>query len=378
MQRKISRKELYKLIWAKPLNTVSKDLKISDSLLRKICEDQNIPMPKAGYWSKVKHNKEVKIPCLPLHSKNKDDTINIEEYLFKQKNGSQYWIFQRGKKIQKEFPKDCIVPSKLSRPHPLVKSAKVYLNAQRPSRWQGFEDVITTRSGDLHFSVTKANLKRLLGFADAFVKLIVKMGYRIEVGSWESYLFIMEEKFELAFREMRNRKTIIERGYSNSELVPNGKLSLKTRFGYNWKEFKDRRIPLEEQLSLIIASFEYEAKKIKKERAENKAWHARQKKIEENRKRLFAIKVWEMKKKEILTQQFKKWQQANELKSYIGIIEKSYSEKVGSTDLKKWVRWAKSIQQSIDPVKNDFNDFLNTYKMSEKQREEIVKQYSRW
>ena len=50
---------LYDLVWSKPMTKVAKELSYSDNGLRKICIKHNIPMPRVGYWSKIKFGKKV-------------------------------------------------------------------------------------------------------------------------------------------------------------------------------------------------------------------------------------------------------------------------------------------------------------------------------
>lgn len=52
------RKQLYDLVWSKPLTQLAKEYAISDTGLRKICKKHNIPLPKLGYWQKIQHGKK--------------------------------------------------------------------------------------------------------------------------------------------------------------------------------------------------------------------------------------------------------------------------------------------------------------------------------
>ena len=55
------RKELYDLVWSRPLLTLSKKYIISDNGLRKICIKMNIPLPQNGHWQKIRYSKSVKL-----------------------------------------------------------------------------------------------------------------------------------------------------------------------------------------------------------------------------------------------------------------------------------------------------------------------------
>jgi hypothetical protein len=50
---RLSRAELYELIWSSPVSTVSVKYGISDVGLAKACKRANIPLPERGYWAKL-------------------------------------------------------------------------------------------------------------------------------------------------------------------------------------------------------------------------------------------------------------------------------------------------------------------------------------
>jgi len=64
------REELYELVWSKPFTELAKEYDISDVGLRKTCVRLNIPVPRAGYWAKVRSGKKVVKPPLPEYAKN--------------------------------------------------------------------------------------------------------------------------------------------------------------------------------------------------------------------------------------------------------------------------------------------------------------------
>jgi len=53
----ISRKELYDLVWSKPIAALLKKYEINNSELRKILTDICIPIPEMGYWQKTQYGK---------------------------------------------------------------------------------------------------------------------------------------------------------------------------------------------------------------------------------------------------------------------------------------------------------------------------------
>lgn len=57
MSYKISRQELYELVWLKPLRILAKEFDVSDVALGKTCRRSGIPRPGAGYWAKLRAGK---------------------------------------------------------------------------------------------------------------------------------------------------------------------------------------------------------------------------------------------------------------------------------------------------------------------------------
>lgn len=48
----ITREDLYRLVWEKPMNKLAKEFGLSDVGLAKICTRLGVPRPPQGYWIK--------------------------------------------------------------------------------------------------------------------------------------------------------------------------------------------------------------------------------------------------------------------------------------------------------------------------------------
>jgi hypothetical protein len=53
MEHIFSRRELYALVWSKPMSALAKDYGISDRGLAKICDRHSIPVPPLGYSNRL-------------------------------------------------------------------------------------------------------------------------------------------------------------------------------------------------------------------------------------------------------------------------------------------------------------------------------------
>ena len=56
----VTRRELYDLVWSKPITKLAETFGISDVGLAKICDRHRIPTPPRGYWAKKEVGKKVK------------------------------------------------------------------------------------------------------------------------------------------------------------------------------------------------------------------------------------------------------------------------------------------------------------------------------
>jgi hypothetical protein len=56
----LSRRELYDLVWSKPMRDVAAELGVSDVGLSKVCDRHRVPRPEQGYWNKKNAGQKVK------------------------------------------------------------------------------------------------------------------------------------------------------------------------------------------------------------------------------------------------------------------------------------------------------------------------------
>lgn len=61
----LTRKDLYRRVWSKPISAVADEFGLSGNALTKICNRLLVPYPPRGYWTKVAARKNVAKPPLP-------------------------------------------------------------------------------------------------------------------------------------------------------------------------------------------------------------------------------------------------------------------------------------------------------------------------
>ena len=84
MAKRLSRKELYELVWSEPMKILAPRFGISDVALRKACARAEIPTPGPGHWAKKTAGKNTSQEAFPERPPGMDDEVLIGA-------GQGYW-----------------------------------------------------------------------------------------------------------------------------------------------------------------------------------------------------------------------------------------------------------------------------------------------
>ncbi|WP_066219626.1 hypothetical protein [Formosa haliotis] len=277
-------KQVYDLVWSKPLITVARELNIDAYTLRKICKQHNVPMPKSGYWQKLKHNKEVSKEVLSSEIE-KDPTLIIKlnengHLIYKQQT-------KEADKIKTEIESigKLTVPEKLSNPHKYIKATRENHKAikirNRTRNW----DIKIDETNVLSVSVSDELFPRALRFMDTLIKVMEIRGYGI-TASRKTTIVLKTQSYNIRLIEKHKR---VKRETNNSwpefDLVPTGNLCLKIDRSYPIKEWGDTKTTvLEDKIADILAWIELKAEEDRKQQIANRIWWAEQEKIRKRKK----------------------------------------------------------------------------------------------
>jgi len=352
-----TREAIYELVWSKPLTSIAKEYNISDNGIRKICKKYEIPLPKVGHWQKVQHGKAHVKEKLTVSEKWKDAHIKLSDlYEEVSKNHYPTRLSMLTREIEKQHPTLVIVPDRLTNPDPIISSVKPDLESNKPTAWHGLKISVSSSANLLSISVAKETIPRALRFMDAFIKLSKARGHQWEINHLDSNIIVNGEKYKVRCREKTNRQVYkTSSNWESSELVPNGILSLKPDYQYD-KEWKDGKIPLEQQLSKIMATFELRAEDDKIQRAEREANWAERERLNAIHKIELAKQQWEEKKIDLLKQYASQWNQSNQVAAFIKALESNPQEKTDA--VKDWIMWAKDRQKELNPLSGNLENFV--------------------
>ncbi|GGG40646.1 hypothetical protein [Bizionia arctica] len=349
----MTRNELYNLVWSKPVSQILKQYPIKITTFKKLCEDNVIPLPKNGYWSKIRFNKEVDIIPLPKSDKENID-ISLSEKL---KGLSELNLLIREIKNDKSLPLK--VPENFTKTDKIIVRTKKYFSESAKIKYP--KTIEEPKEGVFYISVSKLLERRAYLFADTLIKLVRARGHDVAVVTNHKYhnyngtkLIIFGEYFNIRIREPDNR--VMEKhdtyDWMQAKYYPSGKLTLnydRRIYGKTWGDTETKFV--EDRLPDILAFFEIRAKRIKKERIEREIWHKeyeRKKKIEEELK---AKRNQELKDFKSVINHSSRWQKAMDLRNYIQTVESNAIKNNKLTqELKDWLEWINDKADWYDPL----------------------------
>lgn len=283
------------------------------------------------------------------------------------KETDHFFIKSRILQLKTQFKKQLSIPKNLKNPHKLIKEVQDHFTERLKQLHYAPNEMIRSHDYYLDINTTKQNIKRTLIFANTFIKLIERLGHRVEFKNGETYCVIDDEYLRIKIREKSNWKIVKGKYGDRKMLVPNGKLSMN-RYRYSIEnEWIDGKQTLEEQIPKIIATLELVAKKEKEEQKQrdiNYAIQMEQRLIERKKQ---AKLDWEIKKKDLLLSHSTQWKQANELLSFINTVEQKLQNTTNQTSQKvtNWLTWAKEVHHEINPIPNSPKSFLDLYEFDE-------------
>jgi hypothetical protein len=202
MAKELTRRELYVLVWARPMTKVAADFGISNVGLRKICVKHRIPVPGRGYWVKLAAGQPVKKAVFREVQDAALDRIRIGGGLAQSLPTSVIETRDRARAETKKRREDAPPEATLSGLHPVVEHLKQKLEKSKPAG-----DGMVHVSGAKYFPVvvTPTVIPRALAILDRLVRESEARGNRIESGDKALRLNVDDEPISIEVTEKTDR-----------------------------------------------------------------------------------------------------------------------------------------------------------------------------
>ncbi|HWR17521.1 MAG TPA: hypothetical protein VN577_22020 [Terriglobales bacterium] len=347
-----NRDELYKEVWAEPVQRVAARYGVSGNAIAKVCRKMNIPVPGRGYWAKKDSGQHVTQRPLPP-----------------MKNVPQLWKPEPQPKTpppppDPEFDEidrrmaagDFEPPATRTKRHPLVERAKELLSSSTGEN--NFRRLHVYGQDTLNIRVSKAVLPRALNLFNSLSDVAERIGGSVRLTTrWSNKVTVFAAAGGEAELRIREKLTMVKNmdkarwsgGHYNS-FEPAGILILEiTAYSSGLKtEWKDKpNLPLESQIPAIIATLikvcVIHRRRVEEEERKELARRKREMELEELAK---LISVEEARVNALLTD-VENWQRARGIRDYVAALETLDGEAQSKPG---FLEWAKDQADRLDPL----------------------------
>ena len=351
-QKRLTRQELYDLVWSMPMRDLAKQFDISDRGLAKKCESHKIPRPPQGYWLKAEKDRKHLVKPLPLNEDAYWDSIDF--YPQPKRLEAKSGLSDEQLAAALEFK----MPDSVARYHPLIRKCRQA--AKKPkldnySRLLFGLDVINPG-----FKVTPKTFNRACLFLQGMINLFASYGWELKNDGKKAYFSCENNNLEFEIKERVSKQAELSPnpkqrwdslGWQLQYFSSTGSLELSVTNIYSSgfkKRWYDRaQNTLEKQLGSIVQGFsrafdarrlwtiecEEQHRKRELEKAERRE-QARLEKIEEDRrKHLFKLA--------------EQYHRSKSIRDFLTVLEGAPSKPSGMSD---WLTWANAVVDENDPL----------------------------
>lgn len=380
MTKEVNRKQLYNLVWSKPMNTLAKDYGLSGRGLAKLCQRNNIPVPPRGYWAKRAAGQKVQKAPLPVLDNPEPDTA----ILLKETKPAETAAAASRKKeesvlpasIQEALDKERLpenrikVPATMHNPHPII---------DRRIKAEKREAAFDKKYGGTSFRSPVTPLQRReWRIRSTLFRALEQRGFKISEGEKNHYshkdlcICFADDKVSFHIREYikQSRRNLTdkekeenfryapEQKWTNT-YDPTGTLEIILFPGEeSYSKIKireDDNKPFEEKLNeVVIKIIEMmwcaQSNRLAREekerlwRQEEQARYLRQQAVANEQKR-----------KDHLERKAFAWKRAQLIREYITAVEQAQQQgqlDIDDAELGQWRRWAIGHADSMDFIVN--------------------------
>jgi hypothetical protein len=354
---KLTRKELFDLVWTTPMSKLAARFGVSDVALAKTCAKYDIPRPGRGYWQQLAAGIKGKRPRLPS-SKDSEPIVLARMPLANIEAVGEEPIV--------------VVSERLTDPHPAVRWLEEAFASAKPDPYGRLD---LRNSYGPAFSVRPPHVRRLLRIMDALAKALTVRGHEVVAAKRSEKLSCPDilvrlagEQFALQVEERLDRKphalTAEEKqrkaqwGYVNPpsyDYFTDGALKLKLMFTHykyvgqkSWSDTKTRR--LDDLLGRVELAIEKAAHISSVEHAEQ-ARVAAQRRVEEMKRlrveRLQRYRGWLT---EDLDRMLADRERAGRIRAFMEEYERRLPADARTEVAVRWSEAVHSLADRLDPM----------------------------
>lgn len=355
-EKNLTRIDLYKLVWEKPMMHIAEIYGFSDRGLSKICEKYKIPVPPRGYWAKLQAGYKIKKPKLEKFPGNNNSEIILKYKETANTNKTTISNLSEIIKTEKENIKNIHFDEKEQKYHPLIIE---WNTIDRKDRYYKFDKRERKALSLLLFELEKRGYTVEQGSERRSAKVYINKEDYVQVRALNHYEIMYKRKVRPSDGwkwEWRNSDDDVITVLEPTEYLKfyvSGKLSYSTN---DYRE--DEKTTLETALvkAIIYVHKKTEMQKqerLEKERQEKLKTFKKQQKIKydqyikENENELQKFIAFEKYKRNKLFEDSKFWNDLKQIKEFVESIKEQ-----NDPNNEDWLNWADSFINDINPANN--------------------------
>lgn len=368
---RITREELYRRVWERPVSVLAKEFGVSDVGLAKICRRMRVPLPGLGYWAKKQHGHPVSQPPLHPPSVNTERNVIIRSRTIDPADASQLQRLQEILDFEQLEANRATVPEELERPHPAVTRTLKVLGKQKPD---ANGTVSTTEATCLPVLVSPSQLNRALRIMDGLIKAFESREYSFSIGLGGAPNLTVTIAGEPVSLELHEDLTQTQRPMTARQQQDYEKFSIKPRPEYDaapsgvlavhaiaqaWDHTRKRwadtaKRPLELGLNSVLAGLAKVAFAARDERIERERRDRDLQEAARRRKELQVAQLREKARLEELHSEAASWRRAQDIRAYLAAVRERAIQNHGHIDagseMDIWLTWAAAQADRYDPL----------------------------
>jgi hypothetical protein len=371
---KVSRSELYELVWGTPMSQLAAQFGVSDVALAKTCKRLGVPRPGRGYWARLTAGQKVK--RTPLGKAAAGET----EWTFLQRSTEP-------RPPKPEVPK-VPVPAELRGSSEAVRRLGVALGSATKDQ---HERLVLGGMDSPVLAVTVATHRRALLLLAGLAAALEKRGhtFSFENGGGPGSLLVtvagerlpvsLVERLEqkdhvLTADEEKRAATGYRREIPKYDEFPGGRLQISL-YGEggrsSWSDTKTRTV--DRQLGSVVVGAELEVRRRTERRraAELRRKEEERRLVAEEEARLRRrVQQARTKYQEELVVELRRvataWSDAEKMRAFLAVVRKTVPSSKRAERTTAWLAWADSCVKAMDPLTR-IADFVRDVELTDEQ-----------
>ncbi|NGM72847.1 hypothetical protein [Sphingobacterium sp. SGL-16] len=339
----LTRKELYSLIWEKPLKYIIDTYGGTYQDVKDLLKKYDIPSPENGYWSRVRSGHTIEIPSLPILIREDAEKVSYEP-----------------KEVKKRVKFKDITNANVNLPIRKVgKLDELVIDAkkafQNQSKGNTDNKLISIAYDVLNINVSPKMIDRALSFFNMLILGVRRIGGKVEVKQQHSTIIYSGERLEISLRERQNRieKQNPKYSWESYDYIPSGNLYFKLgENSWSSKEWKDTAYTiLEDKIEDILEYIPTVVLKIQELKRE-----IEQRRIAQEKERQRQLEIEKQQTTEInnflaIKTNAELWQKATLMRAYLTAMEENAIKNETFDDqMKQYLIWARRKVDWYDPL----------------------------